>query len=363
VLRLAIAVALALLAAAPAASARPFFVGVNDDAMKWSDDPGTIAEVGSDLGLGGFRMSLPWQPGKRALSAADRTAFDRIAAASPRPRVILTVMGVGRHAPSTPARRGQYCSFVRSTLARYPFIRDVVIWNEVNKSHFWLPQFAAGKSVAPAAYTRLLAQCYDVLHRFRPSVNVIGSTSARMVKGGLSPQRFLIEMGAAYRVLKRTRPIVDTFGHNAYPLYPSEPLTRRHTGGTIGLGDYATLTSTLKSAFGGTRQPLPSAVRPRIWYLETGFQTTIAADKLDLYAGAENELRPLSAAAQGRQLAAAIRAAACQPGVGAIFNFMLADEPILLGWQSGLLWADWTPKPAYAQAKLAIARARGGTCR
>jgi hypothetical protein len=362
VLRLTIALSLALLATAPAASARPFFVGVNDDTMKWSEDPGAIAAIGSDLGLGGFRITLPWQPGKRALSATDRTAFDRIAATFPRPRVVLTAMGVGRHAPSTATRRSQYCTFVRDALARYPFIRDVVIWNEANKSHFWLPQFTGGTSVAPAAYARLLAECYDVLHRFRPNVNVISSTSPRMVKGGHSPQQFLTEIGRAYRALKRTRPLVDTFGHNVYPLYPSEPLTFRHTGGTIGLGDYGKLTATLQRAFAGTRQPLPSPLRPRIWYLETGFQTAIAEDKLSLYEGTETELRPLTTAAQGRQLAAAVRTAACQQGVGAIFNFMLADESRLLGWQSGLLWADWTPKPAYEQAKLAIAKARGGAC-
>jgi hypothetical protein len=193
-------------------------------------------------------------------------------------------------------------------------------------------------------------------------VNVISSTSPRLVRGGHSPQAFLLELGRAYRALKRKRPLVDTFGHNVYPQYPSEPLTARHTRGTIGLGDYGTLTVTLRQAFGGTKQPLPNARRPRIWYLETGFQTAIAQDKVDLYEGFETELRPLSVAQQGRQLAAAVRLAACQPGVGAIFNFMLADEPRLLGWQSGLLWADWTPKPAYEVAKAAIAETRGGVC-
>src|SRR5918996_1160753 len=166
---------------APAADARPFFVGVNDDSMKWRDDPGSVSDIGRDLGLGGFRMTLEWRPGKRALSHADRTAFDRIAAARPRPRVVLTVMGVGRNAPSTPGRRAEYCGFVRAVLVRYPGIRDVVIWNEANKTHFWLPQFAGTRSVAPAAYTRLLAECYDLLHRFRPSVNVISSTSPRLI--------------------------------------------------------------------------------------------------------------------------------------------------------------------------------------
>jgi hypothetical protein len=42
----------------------------------------------------------------------------------------------------------------------------------------------------------------------------------------------------------------------------------------------------------------------------------------------------------------ALRLAYCQPGVAAFFNFEIADEPLLGGWQSGLLWADGTPKPS-----------------
>ena len=43
----------------------------------------------------------------------------------------------------------------------------------------------------------------------------------------------------------------------------------------------------------------------------------------------------------------ALRVAYCQPGVAAFFNFEIADEPSLDGWQSGLLWTDGTPKPSY----------------
>ena len=47
------------------------------------------------------------------------------------------------------------------------------------------------------------------------------------------------------------------------------------------------------------------------------------------------------------QLADAIKIAYCQPLVGAYFNFHLVDEKDLAGWQSGVYWADGTPKPAY----------------
>ena len=44
----------------------------------------------------------------------------------------------------------------------------------------------------------------------------------------------------------------------------------------------------------------------------------------------------------------------CQPGVAAFFNFEIADEPGLGGWQSGLLWTDFTPKPSYQPFKDAV---------
>ena len=52
--------------------------------------------------------------------------------------------------------------------------------------------------------------------------------------------------------------------------------------------------------------------------------------------------------------------AACQPAVGAFFNFQLTDEPDLGRWQSGLLWADGTKKPSYQIVKEAITAVAGG---
>ena len=44
----------------------------------------------------------------------------------------------------------------------------------------------------------------------------------------------------------------------------------------------------------------------------------------------------------------------------AFFNFELADEPSLAGWQSGLLWADNTPKPSYAAFKTEVRAINAG---
>ena len=38
----------------------------------------------------------------------------------------------------------------------------------------------------------------------------------------------------------------------------------------------------------------------------------------------------------------------------AFFNFELVDEHRLSGWQSGVLWADWTRKPSFTTFARAI---------
>src|SRR5262249_8112623 len=57
----------------------------------------------------------------------------------------------------------------------------------------------------------------------------------------------------------------------------------------------------------------------------------------------------------------AVRRAACQPNVGAYFNFMLVDDPALTGWQSGAFWADGTAKGSLGAFQRATSEARAGT--
>jgi hypothetical protein len=108
----------------------------------------------------------------------------------------------------------------------------------------------------------------------------------------------------------------------------------------------------LHDAFDGTAQPVPGERGVTIWYLEDGFQTAVDPSRAGQYHGTETDAHLTSD--QGLQLATAVRLAYCQPAVGAFFNFQLADERDLGGWQSGVLWADGTPKPSYAAFKQAV---------
>jgi hypothetical protein len=369
---LALAFFACAVSASPALAGRGFFFGVNDDSMKWSNSPEAVAAAGADLGVRAFRITLPWTRGERALAGSDLTSFDRIVAARGTQRIVLNAGWLGANTPVDARQRAQFCGYVRSALARYPQIRDVVIWNEVNKSMFFRPQYTkTGKPASPALYEKLLATCYDTLHALRGKrVNVITSLSPRgndnpraVSNVSLSPVTFIRELGRAYRASGRRKPLFDTWGQNAYGSSYSELVSKRHVGGTISEGDYGKLLAALSNAFRGTAQRLPSATGPvRIWYLETGFQTSVDSAKQGAYRGSEN-VTVLSPSAQAQQLSAAIRLAYCQPAVEALFNFELADDPALSGWQSGLLWADWTPKPSYATVQAVALAANAGALR
>jgi chitodextrinase len=384
VLRLvAFVAALATLAVVPAAVSGGdggFFIGFSDDLPK---------QVGADavtpatqLGASAFRFTLQWGPGATQLSSTDAAALDKAVGTAAGSRVVLAVYGATADAAPTDAtRRDQYCSYLKSVLARYPSVRDVVIWNEPNKSLFWKPQLNAdGSPAVPAAYEALLAQCYDALHAAFPTVNVIGlalSSTGNDDAGSQSPGNFIRKVGDAYRASGRAARILDTIAFHPYPSKPSERPWAQHIGSkVIGQGDWNKLMYNLWLAFNGTGQPIPDNGVP-IWYLEDGFQSQVPAGKASLYTGTENVAAlpewtggepdsPAPSATspapdQGTQVLDSVRLAACQPNVGAYFNFLLADEPILTGWQSGPLYIDRTPKASYPAFQQAFAAATSGT--
>lgn len=346
-----LATLLAVLVLAPiAAASQGLLVGVDDDSLKWYGHTGSLLSIYSSLGVGAVRVTLDWSPGETFPSGTDRTELQRVGSAAQRIRVVLAVTGPPASVPLDDASRASFCGFVADVLRRYPAIHDVAVWTEPNSSKFWQPR--KGSS---AAYEALLATCWDTLHAVQPAVNVI-ATSAPHAK----PGHWYEQIGKAYRASGRTRPILDTIGHNGYPETSAEPPGALHRTGSIDEGDLGRLLASLHEAFDGTAQPVPGSGRVTVWYLEDGFQST-PPDGGFAYSGVETDKRPVPEDVQATQLTAAIDLAYCQPGVGGFFNFELRDDPVLSGWQSGLLRPDWTPKPAYTAFFQAIAAVRAGT--
>jgi hypothetical protein len=350
--------ALACLLAAPASAGPGLFVGVVDDSLKWTPHSPQFATVNRDLGLQSLRVSVHWQPGQWVTTRTQITELNRALIGARNLRIVLSVTGRGNQAPHDAFSRDAFCSFVYNVMSHYPAVNDVVIWNEPNTPLFWKPQFYAdGTPAASADYEALLARCWDLLHTLRPKVNVIGvSTSARgNDRTSTSPGAFIRGVGEAYRASGRQRPLLDTIAHHPYPERSSERPSARHPySKTIAEGDYDKLLAAYSDAFHDTGQPLPGQRGVSIWYLESGFQTAVPGDLRSRYEGRETDGSAVSGDRQGDYLAEAVRLAYCQPTVGAFFNFELADERSLAGWQSGVLWSDWTRKPSYAVFKQVI---------
>lgn len=350
-MRVSAALSLSLLAllvgSEPARAGSDLLIGVHDDRIKWTERPAPILGAMRALGLGGMRVTLGWRRGKRHLTTPDHNALRRaVAANADGVRIVLGVYGRAADAPHDSAAREDYCRFVRNVLLRYGEVRDVVIWNEANSDTFWQPREGAAED-----YAALLARCWDVLHPSVPGVNIVTTTAASH-----DPAAFIRGVGAAYRASGRQRPLFDALGHNPYPLFPGEPPTARHEV-YAGQGDYDRIVAALDESFAGTAQP-----RAPIWYLENGFQTTtVGKRRRSYYSGRESVAGTLEPGEQAAQIAAALRLAHCQPRVAAFFNFLLVDEPLLGGWQSGLLWADWRRKPAFEAYRAAIAEVRSGS--
>jgi fibronectin type 3 domain-containing protein len=372
---LAVATTLGAIGAASASAPGAMLVGFTEDLPK---EIGAVAVApAADLGAGAFRITLTWSPGQTQLVDADAAKLDRATAATGGLRLVLAVhANAGFKAPVDPAGREAYCTYVRNVLSRYAALRDVVIWNEPNKSLFWNPQ-----TDAAGLYEALLARCWDVLHGSFSNVNVIGlalSSTGNDSATSTSPGAFIRSVGAAYRSSGRGKPILDTVGYHPYPLDSSERPWRKHIQSKVlALGDWNKLMYNLSLAFDGTAQPLPGQAGVSIWYLEVGFQTQVDPAHAGAYSGTENvaaladdaggepdsppPAETSAAPDQSTQILDSVRLAACQPFVGGFFNFLLFDEPVLTGWQSGPYWADRTPKDSLAPFRRAIGEVNAGT--
>jgi hypothetical protein len=246
----------------PAPRPRPhagsgFFFGFSDDGPKWGG-AGAV-EPGRAVGASAFRITLPWAPGESELTPQDVTDVANAVAATSGLRLVLAVYGSAARPPQDDASRTEFCSYAKNAVARFPSINDVVIWNEPNVSAFWRPQFNPDdSSAAPAAYEALLARCWDLLHAYRPGIDVVapatsprGNDNPHAVSNiSHSPVRFIEGMGLAYRASGRTEPLFDTVGQHVYQnTFAERPFLIHTLGRTISEGDWNRLLATLQEAF------------------------------------------------------------------------------------------------------------------
>jgi hypothetical protein len=371
--RLVVVIALlACVAPAGAAASMKMQIGAAEDEGRTAD--AAVARAKMDLakaaGFDAIRITAVWAPGQTKVdpnqlaalqAAASAAVFDHL-------QVTITVMPFGsKTTPLTATARAQFASFAADLVKRVPLIHGFIIGNEPNINRYWLPQFGPnGEDVAASAYEELLAQTYDAIKKADKQAFVIGGsvsphggddpTSTRKTH---SPTAFIRDMGTAYRASGRTKPIMDGFAFHPYGDNSSVGPTVAHPNSTsIGVADYDKLVALLGAAFDGTAQ---AGSKLPIIYDEYGVESRIPPSKLRFYHGVEpTTTKPVPVQTQETYYDEALTMAACQPTVQAIFLFHVTDETDLNRWQSGVYYADGTPKPTRAVVKQTIEQIRSG---
>jgi len=348
------------------------FMGAAEDEGRNADPQVAMAkmQLAKAAGFDTIRVTALWTTGENAVPQDQLQALQSIAAAGVflDIRVIATIMPTGsRVTPLTATARTQFARFAADLVHKVPSIREYIVGNEPNLNRYWLPQFGpTGEDVAATAYVQLLARTYDLMKAADPAVFIDGgSVSPRGIdKPGTgrdthSPTAFITDMGTAYRALKRKKPIMDGFAFHPYGENSSTPPVRAHTSGTsLGLADYQKLVDLLGKAFNGTAQ---KGSKLPILYDEYGVDTQIPMPKRTFYSGTEPATtKPVSEAVQAAYYDEALREAACQPTVRGFLIFHVTDETDFNRWQSGVYYADGTPKSSRGLVKASMTAIRNG---
>jgi hypothetical protein len=313
-------------------------------------------------GLGAIRLTAQWQRGETAPQAADVQSPQNAVNAANLDGIVIYVSVYPSGSSQTPrsaTQQAQFTSFAASLAKSLPTVRRFIIGNEPNLNRFWMPQYGSnGRDLAAPAYEALLAKTYDALKAVSPSLTVIGGAVSPRGNDTIqsnkhSPTSFITDLGKAYRASGRRRPIMDAFSLHPYEDNSSIPPTLLHRRSTtISIADYPKLIKLLGKASNGTAQP---GSKLPIVYDEFGVQSVIPHYKRSVYFGLKPlSERPVMERTQAAYYSEALALAACQPTVTALLIFHVADEPNLDRWQSGLYYADDTPKTSLSIVHHAI---------
>jgi hypothetical protein len=348
------------------------YMGAAEDEGRNADPAVAMAkmQLAKAAGFDTIRITAIWRPGESAVPADELAALQSIGAAGQflGIRIVATIMNFGSSTtPLTAAARTEFAQFAGDLVRHVPGIREYIIGNEPNLNRYWLPQFGPnGEDVAAPAYVLLLARTYDAMKAADKTVFINGgSVSPRGIdrpgtgRDTHSPTTFIRDMGTTYRALHRKRPIMDGFAFHPYGENSSTPPTFEHTLGTsLGLADYGKLVDLLGQAFDGTAQR--GSTLP-IVYDEYGVDSLIPDGKRRFYKGTEPATtKPVSESVQASYYDEALQMAACQPNVRGFLIFHVTDETDYNRWQSGVYYADGTPKSSRPWVKQTMSEIRSG---
>jgi hypothetical protein len=371
----ALVTALAALALAPAAQAGgpTMSFGAAEDIVR-QPDPVLARQKMAQLAAAGFRavrVTSLWVPPATAPTPGELTILTNVTTAAQTygVTVYVSIYAAGsKTTPLGPDAVSEFSQYAAALVRQVPGIRNVIVGNEPNLNRFWLPQFNPdGSDAAAPAYLALLAPTYDAIKAVDPSITVFGGALAprgvdkpNTGRDTHSPTAFILDLGAAYRASGRQAPIMDGFAFHPYGEASNISPDFAHPKSTsIGLADYDKLVSLLGQAFDGTAQAGSGLA---ILYDEYGVESTVPSSKASLYTGTEpSTTHPVDETSQGATYSRALGLAFCQPNVVGMLLFHSQDETALASWQSGVYYADGTPKASFYAVRSALTLARGGS--
>jgi hypothetical protein len=337
----------ALVLSGPAGASGSIRYGIQDDA--WLEfGPGTLEERLDrldSLGVDLVRFTIRWDQVARTRPVVQRSHLDdayqwertdavlrglRARGLTP----VVTLLGTPRWASgfrspfAAPKSGTTFGNFAFAAGRRYPWVKRWLIWSEPNQRR-WL------RNTSPELYVRrLLNPAYGQLHKAVAGVKVGGGVTApRGSRGGHSPVDWI-------RGMDRARARLDAYAHHPYPLRPKvdTPFSGGCTGKyceTITMSTIERLISNVRRAFG----------KKRIWLTEYGYQTS-----------PQDRMLGVSWSRQARYLSEASLRAFRAPYVDMLIHFLVQDDRVRDGWQSGLWTTAGRVKPAARAFSLPLAQ-------
>jgi hypothetical protein len=352
-------------------------VGVTEDAGKTVAGGGPFFLTMSDVGLTVNRVSVSWDPAKPTAIPAPAEIKSWLPQARARGvHIIFAVAPLhARDLTTSPTAPAQFVAFIQQLAKAFPQVTEYVIGNEPNQPRFWLPQFSAtGQPISAVTYEPVLASAYDALKAINPAIRVIGvglsprgnDQPAAKNNVSRSPVRFLRDLGIAYRVSHRARPIMDGLAFHPYPNSSRDPLDKGYRWPNAGFANLDRIKQAVWDAFHGTSQQTfaetgvaSKFAAPLTFDLdEVGWQVAIPAGLASFYVGTES-VPTTDEATQAQIYSDLIKETECDPTVHSLSFFHLVDEADLDRWQSGLERADGSHRPSYDAIKETLAQTHG----
>jgi Glycosyl hydrolase catalytic core len=355
----------ALTIGVPAASPAPhMLVGLLDEAHTLYGNPDQTFPILQKLRVQVLRIDLYWG-GKFGVAqsrptdatdpsdpAYDWSAYDRTAQYAHQygVKLLLTIWGTpgwangGKGLRTAPKSFSDLQKFAYAAATRYsgtyigddgrtlPAVKMWTAWNEPNQPFQLWPQFVkkGGKWVIQSAvdYAKICNSIYTGIHSTMLSGEQVacgvtapgGNNIAGRARPSISPLTFLA--AAKKAGMKK----FDAYAHHPYPRRPSETPTTHPAKNAVTLANIGDLEKAVKQLYGA---------KP-IWITEYGYQTNPPDKKLGV-SWAKQALYMKEAYAKARK----------DPRIRVMLWFLLKDEPVLGGWQSGLMTASGKKKPAF----------------